>query len=108
MNNLTFGAEWRASLKITMSLRELILEEQLLSLFVNTFGGNFSIIFSTDDFKFAELPQPRKEFAEHVKTSNDFFTGQQEKILVKTQNEAPKIIRGPDGQEMIVKQKNFT
>lgn len=27
---------------------------------------------------------------------------------MKTQNEAPKFIKGPDGQEMIVKSKNFT
>ena len=54
------------------------------------------------------MPEPRQEFAERVQTLNDFFTGQHEKILVKTQNEAPKFIKGPDGQEMIVKSKNFT
>ena len=65
-------------------------------------------LFSNDDFKFAELPTPRLEFHCQVQTMNDFFTGQHEKILLKCQNEAPKIMRGPDGEEMIVKQKNFT
>ena len=38
----------------------------------------------------------------------DFFSGQHEKILIKTTNEAPKFVRGPDGNELIVKPKNFT
>lgn len=63
---------------------------------------------SNDDFKFAELPEPRKEFADRARTLNDFFSGQHEKIIIKTQNEAPKIIKGPNGQDLIVKQKNFT
>lgn len=39
---------------------------------------------------------------------NEFFSGQHEKILMKFQGEANKFVRGPNGEELIVKQKNFT
>ena len=48
------------------------------------------------------------EFAGRVRIMNEFFSGQHEKVIVKLQGEAPKIVRGPDGEEMIVKAKNFT
>lgn len=39
---------------------------------------------------------------------NEFFTGQHEKILLKSNQDGPKIVRTVNGEEMIVKQKNFT
>jgi len=32
-----------------------------------------------------------------VQKITDFFSGQHEKILIKTTNEAPKFVKGPDG-----------
>lgn len=53
------------------------------------------------------MPEPRREFVQQVNSMNDFFSGQHEKIIVKL-GEAPRFIRGPDGEEMMIKQKNFT
>ncbi len=39
-------------------------------------GGNHFIEFSTDDFKFAELPKPRNDFTDKIKSMSDMFTGQ--------------------------------
>lgn len=41
-------------------------------------------VFSSEDFKFAELPQPRLEFVDRVCKMDDYFTGQHEKIILKS------------------------
>lgn len=43
-----------------------------------------------------------------VKKLNDFFTGQHEKILVKRSAEGPSKSISLEGEEFVVKQKNFT
>jgi radial spoke head protein 9 len=64
-------------------------------------------LFSSEDFRFAELPAQRQEFASRVKSMGLFFTGQHEKILIKGSGQAGKAIH-LNGEEFVVKSKNFT
>jgi len=47
---------------------------------------------SSEDFKFAELPAPRNEYASRVNKMDDYFSGQHEKILFKINSEASKVL----------------
>ena len=47
---------------------------------------------SSEDFKFAELPAPRNEYASRVNKIDDYFSGQHEKILFKVNNEGSKVL----------------
>ena len=49
-------------------------------------------LFSSESFKFAELPQPRKEFEVEAIKLREFFTGQHEKILIQNTKGEKKII----------------
>jgi hypothetical protein len=50
------------------------------------------IIDSSESFKFAELPQPRKEFEAEALQLRDFFTGQHEKILIQNTKGEKKVV----------------
>ena len=65
------------------------------------------LLFSNDDFKFAELPTPRIEYSERVKNMPDMFTGQHEKILLKVAQTLSNTL-SIDGEQFRVKQKNLT
>jgi hypothetical protein len=64
------------------------------------------VSYSSEDFKFAELPAPRHEHSQYALKINDFFTGQHEKILLKNSNE-PKTL-SLNGEQHLIKSKNLT
>ena len=64
-------------------------------------------LFSAEDFRFAELPAQRAEFASRVNSIGQFFTGQHEKILIKGVGQVGKLI-SLNGEDFVVKAKNFT
>lgn len=62
---------------------------------------------SSEDFKFAELPAPRLEFADRAARIDDYFSGQHEKNLFKGSSEPQKAV-DVGGEDHFVRNKNFT
>lgn len=68
----------------------------------------------SEGFKFAELPQPRKEFEEQALQLREFFSGQHEKILVQNTKGEKKVVststdNAESGSEqLVIPPKNFT
>lgn len=81
---ITFGEESKELPETTILLKQLNSREKLISLSVNISGGKSVLRCSNDDFKFAELPEPRWDFAEPIRSMDEFFSGQHERILIKT------------------------
>lgn len=61
---------------------------------------------SSEDFRFAELPAPRLEFADRAARIDDYFSGQHEKNLFKGSGEQRAVNIG--GEDHFVRSKNFT
>lgn len=61
---------------------------------------------SSEDFRFAELPAPRLDFADRAARIDDYFSGQHEKNLFKGSSEQKAVSVG--GEEHFVRSKNFT
>ena len=47
---------------------------------------------SSENFKFAQLPAPRKEFVSQTLLMREFFTGQHEKVLAQNTSGETKVI----------------
>ena len=63
--------------------------------------------WSSESFKFAELPQPRKEFEAEALQLRDFFTGQHEKILIQNTKGEKKVVKS-GSEQLVIPPKNFT
>lgn len=63
-------------------------------------------ICSNDDFKFAELPEARWAYADQIRMVDEFFSGQHERILIKTA-EYNRMINAFGGAD-VKKEKNVT
>lgn len=103
---IIFGVASKVFLKITTLSKLLNLKGLWSSHNPNISGGIYRFNFSNDDFKFAEMPDPRWDYAAAIQNNNDFFTGQHEKIIIKTADHAR--LMSALGGEMVVKQKNVT